>query len=195
MPLDSQVELDDADLLARYASGDRAAARILTQRLTPVVYRQALRLLWDTAEAEDVAQEAMLRLWRIAPEWDAERAKVTTWLYRVTANLCTDRLRRGKRVKPGLDDVPEMEDPAPSVDTKLHLDARQQALQAALNELPERQRTAVILRHIEGLGNPEIGETLEVSVEAVESLLARGKRALKAILNRQKEALGYLDDR
>ena len=194
MPLDTQEELDDAELLARYAAGDRAAARILTQRLTPMVYRQALGMLGDRSEAEDVAQEAMLRLWRIAPQWDAGRAKVSTWLFRVAANLATDQLRRRKRVSPGLDNVPEQEDPAPSAETQLHLAARQDALQRALQDLPERQRMAVILRHMEGLANPEIAKQLEVSVEAVESLLARGKRALKQVLAGQQDALGYRDD-
>lgn len=193
MPLDSEADRDDADLLADYAQGDRAAARILTQRLTPVVYAQAWRMLQDKAEAEDVAQDALLRLWKIAPEWDAERAKVTTWLYRVVANLCTDRLRRRKRVTPGLDDAPEQVDPAPAADEQMQLDTRKGALRTALMALPERQRMAVMLRHMEGLGNPEIAERLNVSVEAVESLLARGKRGLKQALVGRKDELGISD--
>lgn len=194
MPLDSQTEIDDADLLAAYAAGDRAAARILTQRLTPVVYAQAWRLLGDRSEAEDVAQDAMMRLWRIAPDWDAGRAKVTTWLYRVTANLCTDRLRARKRTKPGLDAVPEQADPSPGAEAALQLSARQSALRSALADLPDRQREAITMRHLDGCSNPEIAERLAISVEAVESLLARGKRALKAGLAGQKTALGYVDD-
>ncbi len=194
MPLDAQTDIDDADLLVRYAAGDRAAARMLTGRLTPIVFAQAFRLLGDRAEAEDVAQEAMLRLWKIAPQWDPERAKVTTWLYRVTANLCTDRLRRGTGQGRALDEVPEPADPTPGADAQLQLAARQAALRQALAGLPERQRVAITLRHLEGLGNPAIADELEISVEAVESLLARGKRALAAMLGTQKGALGYHDD-
>ena len=194
MPLDTQAELDDADLLAAYAAGDRAAARILTQRLTPVVFALAWRLLADKAEAEDVAQEAMMRLWRIAPDWEKDRAKVTTWLYRVTSNLCTDRLRARRRITPGLDQVPETPDPAPGALAQMQTEARHLALRSALADLPERQRHAIALRHLEGLGNPEIAERLDVSVEAVESLLARGKRALKALLEGDRDALGYTDD-
>lgn len=193
MPLDALEDTEDADLLACYAQGDRAAARILTQRLTPVVFAHAFRLLGDQAEAEDVTQEAMMRLWRIAPDWDAERAKVTTWLYRVTANLCTDRLRKRGRVEPGLDHVPERPDPAPGAEAQLQDKARMSALRAALADLPERQRLAVVLRHVEGFSNPEIAERLEVSVEAVESLISRGKRALSAQLKGQKDALGFDD--
>ena len=97
MPLDTDPQTDDAELLARYARGDGAAARLLTVRLVPRAFGQAARMLGDKTEAEDVAQEAMMRLWRIAPEWRAGEAKVTTWLYRVVANLCTDRLRKRAR--------------------------------------------------------------------------------------------------
>ena len=112
MPFDAQSDVDDHILLRRFAAGDDEAARVLTLRLTPRVFAHAMRLLGDRAEAEDVAQEAMLRLWRIAPEWRAGEAKVSTWLYRVTANLATDRLRKRRGV--ALDSVPEPEDGAPS---------------------------------------------------------------------------------
>lgn len=181
----------DAALLARYAAGDPAAARLLAQRLTPLVFGHAVRVLGDQAEAEDVAQEALIRLWKIAPDWQADRARVTTWLYRVTANLCTDRLRK-RRTTP-LDDVAEPADPAPGAAEGMQQRSRMQALQAALMQLPDRQRQAVVLRHLEGLANPEIAAILEVGVEAVESLTARGKRALTLALADQREALGYDD--
>ena len=133
-----------------------------------------------------------MRLWQIAPDWRTGEAKVSTWLYRVVANLCTDRLRKRRSVP--LDQVAEPTDAAPSVAQKMQDRARVDALLAALQELPERQRQAVVLRHIEGLANPEIAEILEVGVEAVESLTARGKRALTAALKGQKDALGYHDD-
>ena len=103
MPLDADTSVTDEDLLALYAGGDRVAARSLTARLTPRVLSLALRMLGDRAEAEDVAQEAMVRLWKIAPDWRAGEAKISTWLYRVAANLCTDRLRRRRGV--GLEDA------------------------------------------------------------------------------------------
>ncbi len=189
MPLDAETEVGDDALLVLYANGDARAARLLTLRLTPRVFAQAFRMLGDRAEAEDVAQEALMRLWKIAPEWRQGEAKVTTWLYRVTANLCTDRLRKRRSV--GIDEIPEPEDDAVGPAEALQDKARLDALQAALNDLPERQRQAVILRHIEGLGNPEIAEIMEITVEAVESLTARGKRALAAGLAGRKEELGY----
>ena len=183
----------DAELLQRYATGDAAAARLLTTRLVPRIHGHALRVLGDRAEAEDVAQEAMLRLWRQAPQWRTGEAKVTTWVYRVVANLCTDRLRRRGAGAAGLDDVAEPADPTPGVTQKMQQADREDALQQALMQLPERQRQAVVLRHIEELTNPEISGIMEISVEAVESLTARGKRTLAKILASRREELGYSD--
>ena len=104
---------EDAALIARYAAGDHAAARLLTERLLPGALRQAWRMLGDQAEAEDVAQMAMLRLWKQAPSWRAGEARVSTWLYRVVHNLCIDRLRR-RRPTTSIDDAPEPVDPAAS---------------------------------------------------------------------------------
>lgn len=184
---------EDAALLAAYARGDASAARTLALRHLPRMLGYATRVLGgDRAEAEDVAQEAMLRLWRAAPDWRAGEAEVSTWLYRVAANLCTDRLRRRvRRGGPGLDEVPEMPDGAAGVEAHLIAGDRLAALQAALDRLPERQRQAVVLRHIEGLGNPEIAQVLGIGVEAVESLTARGKRALAAMLEGRRAELGF----
>lgn len=189
MPLDRMTDTPDEALLVLFANGDASAARSLTARLTPRVMGHAYRLTGNRAEAEDIAQEAMLRLWRVAPEWRQGEAKVTTWLYRVVANLCTDRLRRA-RMTP-LEAVPEPEDERPSALEDMQQRNRVDALQQALGRLPERQRQAVVLRHIEGLTNPEIADIMDVGVEAVESLTARGKRALTADLKEMKDALGY----
>lgn len=189
MPFDARSEITDEALLIAFGNGDRRAAQDLTRRMVPVVLRYASRMLGDGAEVEDVAQEAMLRLWRIAPEWRQGEAKVTTWLYRVVTNLCTDRLRRRRWVD--LDGIPEPPDGAASVQAELEEAERQTALNDALQALPERQRQAVVLRHIEGMANPEIAKVMEIGVEAVESLTARGKRALAAILSARREELGY----
>lgn len=193
MAFDANIRVPDEALLVAYGNGDREAAAILTARLAPRVLRFAARMLGgDRAEAEDVTQEAMLRLWKVAPEWRQGEAKVTTWLYRVSKNLCTDRLRRRRAVD--IDAIPEPEDKSPGVaETMIDAD-RARALAAALAELPERQRVAVTLRHLEGRSNPEIAEVLEISVEAVESLTARGKRALAALLAGRREELGYGED-
>lgn len=189
-PAEMDALSDDA-LLLLYGRGDAEAARLLTARHLGRVYGFAARLLGDRAEAEDVAQEAMLRLWRAAGVWRAGEAQLSSWLYRVTVNLCTDRQRsRARRRTEALDDVAEPADDRADTEAALLSRERADALQAALATLPDRQRQAVVLRHIEGLSNPEIAAILEVGVEAVESLTARGKRALTAALAGRKAALG-----
>ena len=106
MPLDQFASLSDNALLVAYANGTQEAARVLTERLTSKVFAQAYHMLRNRADAEDVTQEAFVRLWRIAPDWKQDQAKVTTWLYRVVANLCTDRLR--KLCTAPLDAAPEL---------------------------------------------------------------------------------------
>lgn len=193
MPFDTGTERSDEVLLGLYAQGDRLAARQLTERLLPRVLGYAVRLLGgDRAEAEDVAQEAMLRLWRIAPEWRVGEAKVSTWLYRVVTNLCTDRQRaQRRRAAPMGDDLPDLPDEKPDAAAGMQTQMRLDALNAALATLPDRQREAVVLRHIEGLSNPDIAQVLGIGVEAVESLTARGKRALAAALQGKRESLGF----
>ncbi|AHM02507.1 RNA polymerase sigma-70 factor, ECF family [Roseibacterium elongatum DSM 19469] len=186
-------ELGDGALMVLFARGDHGAARLLTDRLLPRAWRHAARVLGDPAEAEDVAQEAMLRLWRAAPDWRQDgAAQPATWLHRVVANLAVDRLRRAGR-STGLDPEADPPDDAPGPEARMIDAGRRSALDAALATLPERQRQAVVLRHIEGMSNPEIAEILGIGVEAVESLTARGKRALRKALEGQKEALGYGD--
>jgi RNA polymerase sigma-70 factor (ECF subfamily) len=183
----------DADLLAAFAAGDRGAAIVLTQRLTPRVMGQAYRMLGNRAEAEDVAQDAMMRLWKIAPDWDPDRAQITTWLYRVVANLCTDRLRKSGRGV-SLDAIEEPSDPRKSAAQDMQDTARLAALHSAMADLPDRQAQAVALRHLEELGNPQIATIMDTNVRTVESLIARGKRALISKLSGRKDELGYDDD-
>lgn len=185
---DAATDAEDDALIARFAAGDQAAARVLTARLAPGVLALARRMLRDAAEAEDVAQEAMLRLWKIAPDWQAGRAKPSTWLYRVAQNLCTDRLRRARGT--GLDAAPEPVDDAPGALDRLITADRAAALNAAMARLPDRQRLALHLRHFDGRSNIEIAEIMEVSVEAVESLTGRAKRALAGMLIAKREGLG-----
>ncbi len=197
MALDGFATASDEVLLVLFANGDRQAAHVLSQRFAPRILGYATRLLsGDRAEAEDVAQEAFLRLWRIAGDWRQGEARVATWLYRVTTNLCMDRLRsrQRRRISADVADLPDIADGAPSVAAQMLQADRLKALERALGGLPERQRQAVVLRHIEGLGNPDIAEIMDMSVEAVESLTARGKRALAAALAGQRDALGYEDD-
>ncbi len=190
---DPATPVSDAALLVAFANGDGQAATDLAARLLPRVLAQATRMLSDHAEAEDVAQDAMMRLWKIAPDWRQGEAQVSTWMYRVVANLCTDRLRK-RRGAMSLDQVAEPVDGTPSVTARMQTDLRMRALSDALAQLPDRQAQAVALRHLEGLSNPEIAQIMDISVRSVESLTARGKRALADIMAGRKAELGYDDD-
>lgn len=191
-PRNSIAQASDDTLLVLYANGDPEAARMLSLRLAPRAQAYATRILGDRAEAEDVVQEAMLRLWRVAPDWRPGEARVSTWVYRVVSNLCIDRKRAAARRRTfALDEAPDLAGGGPDAAALLMRARRMQALEEALGTLPERQRQAVVLRHIEGLANPEIARILEVGVEAVESLTARGKRALAAALRDRRDALGF----
>ena len=189
MPYNSFSDTSDEALLVQYANGHPDAAKELMERFAPRILRLAVRMLDDLSEAEEVTQDTMLRLWQIAPDWERGRAKVSTWLWRVAHNLCTDRLRRRRSV--GLDEIAEPMDEQPSVDETLMCEYRAHALKEALSALPERQRIAVSLRHLEGIPNPQIAEFLGTSVEAVESLIARGLRALKKQLAKKRGNLGW----
>ena len=127
--LDADMDTSDEVLLLNFANGDATAARLLTARLTPRALGYAARVLGDRAEAEDVTQEAMLRLWKIAPDWRQGEAQVSTWLYRVTANLCTDRLRKRRTVD--IDAVAEPMDDSASAEDQMQSAARAVALEEA----------------------------------------------------------------
>jgi RNA polymerase sigma-70 factor (ECF subfamily) len=166
---------DEIDLMRRTASGDAAAFRALADAHLTKIMNFAHRLLHDRSEAEDVTQETFLRLWKDAARFEP-RARVTTWLHRIAHNLCVDRLR-GRREQPS----ETIDEERTSLEPGGLFDRKQVAHQVdkALAELPERQRAAVTLVHYQGLGNIEAAEVLDIKVEALESLLARGRRSLR----------------
>ncbi len=170
----------DDELVRRAGQGDAAAVQALVARKLRRVLALAERMLGDPAEAEDVAQETFFRAWRHAPRWRPGAAKFDTWLHRVTLNLCYDRLRR--RREKTVADPPETPDPGPGPDRGLMAQAVGERVRLALQGLPERQREAVVLCHYQELGNIEAAALMGVSVEALESLLSRGRRALRVAL-------------
>jgi len=170
----------DEDLVRRVGQGDPAAIQALVARKLPRMLALAQRLLGDPVEAEDVAQEAMLRAWKQAPRWVSGRARFDTWLHRVGLNLCYDRLRRRREVPTEV--LPDRPDDGPAPDRGLLAAELGQRVDAALARLPERQREAIVLCHYQELTNIEAAGLLKISVEALESLLSRGRRALRLTL-------------
>ncbi len=170
---------DDAAMMLRVRAGDEAAFRSVVSRHLPRLVAVARRMLGGDADAEDVAQEAFLRLWRSRDTLEVPANGLGGWLYRVTANLSLDRLRARK---PQSNDGLELIPVAPDQDRALATRQVAARVDAALQQLPERQRLALVLCHYEGLDMASAGDILGVSVEAVESLLARGRRSLKSSL-------------
>ena len=140
-------------------------------------FRVAYRMLQDRAEAEDVTQETFLRAWKALPDWQP-KAKFSTWACTVALNLCRDRLRKKKPVL--MDELPERVDPELRPDESLESQQALQRIDEKIAALPERQREALTLCALEGMTNIEAAATMDVSVRALESLLARARRSLRA---------------
>ncbi|HEY6453005.1 MAG TPA: sigma-70 family RNA polymerase sigma factor [Steroidobacteraceae bacterium] len=170
----------DADLLSFAAAGDRAAFDEIAIRHGPFALRVAARVLANSAAAEDVVQEAMVRAWARAGQFDARRASFTTWLYRIVLNLCIDHRRRKPPQALPIDFDPV--DPAPGTSEALEADQRRAALAAALEHLPVRQRAAMTLVYDEGLSGAETARVMGLSAKAVERLLARARAQLRECL-------------
>src|ERR1051325_1993893 len=166
----------DEELMLRIATGDEPAFRLLARRYAPLALRLARRVMGSSADAEEIVQEALLRLCVNAPRWRPV-ASFRTWFYRVVLNLCLNRKRRAPFLP-----IEEASDPAdPTPDAAAGIERREidRALAAAIAELPERQRAAIALTYHEGLSNAETAAALGTSVSAVETLLVRAKRSLR----------------
>lgn len=174
-------------LVAQTSTGDASAFRELVDRHLSGALSIARRMLGDDAEAEDIAQEAFLRMWKSAATLEVGPAGVKPWLRRVVSNLCIDRARVRVRLKV-TGEVPEVAD-APRQLANLEDEELRQRVDRALQSLPERQRLALTLFHYEGLSQIEIGKEMEISDEAVESLLARARRQMKVALKPEWQGL------
>lgn len=183
----AETRADEAVLVAAAGNGDGSAFRLLMERHLGSIVSVARRMLRDDAEAEDVAQEAFLRLWRSSATLEIGPAGIRPWLRRVVSNLCLDRVRGQGRVKV-VDELPEVPDPAKQL-VGLENQDTQRRVEAAMQKLPDRQRLALTLFHFEGLSQIEIGQVMGVSDEAVELLLSRARRQLKADLKSDWESL------
>jgi len=176
----------DAELLARIGRSDAEAMRELVARKLARLLALAERLLGRRGEAEEVAQEVFVRAWKQAGRWQPGNARVDTWLHRVALNLCYDRLRARRDEDPYDESLAAVADPAPAPEQTLQAKQRGRRVAAALARLPARQREALVLQYYQGLSNGEASVLMEISVEALESLLARARRALRAELTTEE---------
>ena len=171
-------EKDDHELLAQVQEGNSQAFAILVERHTERFYRLAYRYLQSKAAAEDVVQDAFLKLWENPSSWQPERnSKFTTWFYRVVVNICLDlRKKKGAVV---LDNTMELIDDRESVDEVMMRQQEQRMVEKEIAALPERQRTALNLCFDEGLSNQEAAQIMGLNLKALQSLIMRAKTTLK----------------
>lgn len=194
-----QDESDDA-LMRRAGSGDKTAFALLVRRHLARATALAQRITGNRSDAEEIVQEAFLRCWQKAPEWrpandraandGGSTAQFGTWLYRVLVNLCLDRRRRPQPVEI---EAAEMvaDDAADGFDETARGETSRR-VQAAMAQLPERQRAALALCYFEGMGNIEAAAMLDISIGALESLLVRARRALRDALGDLAEEGGVV---
>ena len=178
---------EDSELLDKLATGDEVAFRTLVERHIDRAYAIALRIVGNAADAEDVVQDTMLKIWSHRGRWQHGRAKFSTWLYRVVSNRCID-LRRKPRTE-NVDVVPEVADTQLDASTVIERNEIGNLLELAMQRLPEQQRVAVILSYHENMSNGEIAEVMDTTVAAVESLLKRGRQQLRELLKRHERDL------
>ena len=178
------IELDpDAELLPRIARGDQSAIRQLVARKLPRLLALGVRMLNDRSEAEDVAQETFMRVWKQAGNWQSGAAKFDTWLHKVALNLCYDRLRSHKDYSD--EDAPELIDPALIPEQRLDKSQQGDLISIALAALPNRQREALVLQYYQELSNIDAADLMGLSVDALESLLSRARRNMRTLLAEQ----------
>jgi RNA polymerase sigma-70 factor (ECF subfamily) len=181
---DDVVFDEDSELLDRLAADDEAAFRMLVERHIDRAYAIALRIVGNAADAEDVVQDTMLKIWSHRGRWQHGRAKFSTWLYRVISNRCID-LRRKPRNE-NVETVPEVADGQPGAVEIIERNELNDMLELAMQRLPEQQRIAVIFSYHENMSNGEIAQVMDTTVAAVESLLKRGRQQLRQLLRKHE---------
>lgn len=189
-PAAARVYDEDEPLLDRVAANDEGAFRLLVERHIDRAFGIALRIVGNRADAEDVVQDTLLKVWTHRGRWQHGRAKFSTWLYRVITNRCID-IRRRPRTD-DVDAIPEPVDSRPDAASTMQRNEVTSLLEQAIQLLPEQQRIAVIFSYHEDMSNSEIAEVMNTTVSAVESLLKRGRQQLKTILRRHERDIRHV---
>lgn len=180
MPLSSSdVPANDTTLMAQIAAGDRRAFQLFACRHNAKCVAIARRVLGNTSDAEEVVQEALLRVWEHAADWRGSNSQATTWLYRIIVNLAIDRTRKRSPIFIPVEHGPVMIDPAPNAHLVLEGRELETRIAREIPELPERQRAALSLCYLEGLSCAEAAGAMKISVSAMEALLVRARRTLR----------------
>ncbi len=172
--------MGEADLVERMVTGDEEAYRILLDHHLPSLSRYVTRMMGNSTDAEDIVQETFIRLWTQGSRYDSSAARLSTWLHNIAHNLCIDHFRKHGRMvlEEHPDDFSDEDEPTD------HLVETQRTMHIGqcLMQLAERQRSAIIMCHYQGMSNRDAAAILDVSVDALESLMARGRRKLRKLL-------------
>ncbi len=179
-----ETEGDDV-LMSRVLRRDPTAFRIVVDGHATRLHRIAYRMIGDATDAEDLAQEALMRLWQHAGRWQAGGPGIAAWLTRVVMNLCLDRLR--KRRFNSDEAVPERADETPLAPEQIEAEQQRQKVVAAIAALPDNQRAAIVLTYYEDQANAVAAASLDMNIKAFESLLLRARGALKRALSDHAE--------
>lgn len=182
-----EQDIADEDLMACIRQGDRSAFSLLVRRHGLRFRGLAMRLVVDVALAEDIVQEAFVKLWTKPDGFNPEKARFTTWFHRVVVNRCLDEKRRRvpSPLPEGFDSADTRPDPAQSYEQN----AGVEELDAALDRLPERQARALRLSYLEGHTNQQAATLMAMNIKAFESLLARARVKMKEELKTVKRDL------
>lgn len=180
---------EDAQLMLAFCAGDDAAFDLLFERWAGKLLRFLERMVRDVAVAEELVQEAFLRVHGARERYTAE-ARFSTWLYRIATNLALNELRRPRQKNPHRsaedEEAPELVAKAPAIDDVVHARRESATVEAELAALPERQRAALVLSAVDGLSYSEVAETLGVSEKAVKALVHRARSTLAEKLRGQR---------
>jgi RNA polymerase sigma-70 factor (ECF subfamily) len=177
--------VDESDLIKQSVAGDESAYQLLLEKHLPSLSNYVMRMMANTAEADDIIQETFIRLWTRGNKFNPETAKLTTWLHNIAHNLCIDYFRKNSRLVDNSIELPIAVAPGPEED--LAHQGLAENIQQAMMSLPERQRSAIIMCHYQGLSNKDAAAVLNVSVDALESLMARGRKKLRTLLESDNE--------
>jgi len=174
----------EIEWMARIRDGDMEAFRCLVEAHQARVIGTISKMLGSDAEAEDLAQQVFIRIWKSAPRY-RPTAKFTTWLFRITRNLVFNELRRKRHFVDQADEMPEPAERRDQEPDKVLMEGElQSAIQNAIDQLPESQRLAIILRRYEGMAYEEIAAVMGTSVPAVKSILFRARAELRERLEK-----------
>jgi RNA polymerase sigma-70 factor (ECF subfamily) len=179
------------ELIANIADGDQLAFNRLVQKHGPKLHNLALRFTGSAADADEIAQETLFRLWQSADKWQPGKARLSTWLFRITTNLCIDLARKKKRhMEISSADPPELIDDQPDTSTILQSRQELQFIEEQISQLPEKQKMTLLLSTQQGKSNKEIAQVLKLSEGAIEQLLVRARRSLRQAYREISHDLG-----